>query len=30
MSQLYENGHDHPIHVIIKKLTSIKKNDIMT
>jgi hypothetical protein len=30
LSQLDENGHDHPIHFAIKQLTSTEKNYTMT
>jgi hypothetical protein len=30
LSQLDENGHDHPIHFVSKQLTSAKKNYTMT
>jgi len=30
LSQLDENGHDHPIHLACKQLTSIEKNYTMT
>ncbi len=30
LSQLDENGHDHPIHFVSTQLTSVKKNYTMT
>jgi len=30
LSQLDENGHDHPIHFVSKQLTLVKKNYTMT
>jgi hypothetical protein len=29
LSQLDENGHDHPIHFVSRQLTSIEKNYIV-